>query len=187
MNVSWRPVHGFEGLYEVSDAGDVRSLDRLTRCFDPRWKKWRVYKIDGKLLKQHYASKGYREKKGYLFVSLYKDAKRSNKYIHHLVAEAFIGKRPDGMEVAHNNGVRNINCLSNLRYDTSAGNNADKLNHGTVLRGERHQNSKISEDQAKQILALKGKLLQKEIGKLFGLSKAAVSDIISGRNWAHLQ
>lgn len=53
------------------------------------------------------------------------------RYIHHMVAEAFIGSRPDGAQICHNNGDPTDSRLENLRYDTPSGNNRDKRKHGT--------------------------------------------------------
>ena len=73
--------------------------------------------------------------KGYLAANLFLDGKSRRRYIHHLVAEAFIGPRPDGMEVRHKNGDMLDNRASNLVYGTSGENHLDTVRHG------RHHNA----------------------------------------------
>lgn len=107
----WRPVKGFEGIYEVSDLGRVRSLDRVTLY---RERFTRVYK--GRVLSPKKSSDGY------LWVGLYKDGECTYRYIHALVAEAFLGRRETGMEVNHLNGRKGNNRPSNLEYCTPSEN-----------------------------------------------------------------
>ena len=64
-------------------------------------------------------------------MSLYTQGKNKIRYVHSLVAESFIGPRPEGMEVCHNDGDPTNNHLDNLRYGTSSGNELDKVRHGT--------------------------------------------------------
>lgn len=113
----WRPVVGHEGAYEVSDLGHVRSLDRIITFPDGRSRTAR-----GRLLKVGSVRGAHQ------FVNL---GKGKSRYVHQLVAEAFLGPRPDGTEVCHNNGDPTDNRASNLRYDSHAGNYADMFEHGT--------------------------------------------------------
>jgi hypothetical protein len=113
----WLPVVGYEGLYEVSDWGNVRSLDRISR---------RGRTLRGRPLAQTKCIYGY------LSASLLKNGERKLVKIHKLVLEAFVCPRPEGMEVCHNNGHGADNRLSNLRWDTHASNNRDRVKHGTA-------------------------------------------------------
>jgi hypothetical protein len=104
----WRPARGYEGAYEVSDQGRVRSLPG-----DPsRGRR------GGKILK---ASGRY------LAIDLF----GTRKGVHVLVAEAFHGPRPIGYEVRHLNGNAHDNRASNLAWGTPAENAQDKRLHGT--------------------------------------------------------
>lgn len=106
-NESWKPVVGYESRYEISDLGRVRSLPR------------------GNFLK--HSSSG----RGYASVKLSMSGVSKTCYVHHLVAEAFIGPRPAGLDICHNNGdIRDPRAV-NLRYDTRNANMRDSLEHGT--------------------------------------------------------
>jgi hypothetical protein len=115
----WRQVPEYEGFYEVSDAGRVRSVDRTVPGAQGL-----TYALRGCLLAQH--SDGG----GYLRVSLFRDGVGRTIKVHRLVLLAFIGPPADGMEGCHNDGDSNNNTLSNLRWGTKAENSQDTLRHG---------------------------------------------------------
>lgn len=110
----WLPVVGYEGLYEVSDLGRVKSLGRqVTRR-----------RIKERMLKQP------PDRSGYPHVNLWKDGKPESHYVHHLVLAAHVGPCPDGMERRHLDGDPGNSALSNLAYGTSSENNLDQVRHG---------------------------------------------------------
>jgi HNH endonuclease/NUMOD4 motif len=114
----WLPVPypRYEGLYEASSEGAIRSFIRVTR-----WGR-----RGGCVLKPWVQSAGY------LAVSLYDAAgTRKRFYIHHLVAAAFIGPRPKGMDIRHLDGNPANNVARNLAYGTRSENARDTLHHGT--------------------------------------------------------
>ncbi len=108
----WRSISGFEGRYEVSNLGDVRSLASVNG--------------GGRVLKPYTAVDGYH------LVDLFGStgARRRAARVHCLVLEAFVGPRPDGMYGCHNDGNPQNNLLSNLRWDTPRNNSLDKVIHG---------------------------------------------------------
>ena len=69
--------------------------------------------------------------RGYLQLQLRVAGRAVNRRVHALVAEAFLGPRPDGMEVRHLNGQGNDNCLTNLAYGTPTENMRDQVEHGS--------------------------------------------------------
>jgi len=119
-DITWRPVPASEGLYEVSDGGQVRSLDRITDG------SGRVHR--GKVLKPIASPGGYRCVK----VSMNGVVKRMP--IHAAVMAAFVGPKPPGMCVCHYNGDPTDNRLNNLRYDTASANAFDSIRHGTCFQ-----------------------------------------------------
>lgn len=116
MTARWLPVVGYEGIYEVSDRGDVRSLDRI----DARGRKRR-----GRLRKQNYMPSGHQT------ISLCKDRVQSIWQVHHLVLMAFVGPRPEGAEGCHWNDNPADNRLENLRWDTRSANQLDSVRNGS--------------------------------------------------------
>ena len=119
----WRWVPGYEGIYEVSNMGRVRSVDRLLYHYNWRAKANRAHKIKGRMLRPGKASHGY------FTVAL---GRGNSRTVHSLVAEAFIGPRPEGCEVLHADGSRDNNRAANLRYGTRSENNLDAVKHGTL-------------------------------------------------------
>jgi len=112
----WRSITGLEGSYEVSDRGRVRSLPRVVVGKDGV-----RYRRRGQMLKP------VLQPTGYYTVGV----RQKVRTIHSLVAEAFIGPRPDGLEVCHNNGHSLDNRAQNLRYGTTSENQVDSVLHGT--------------------------------------------------------
>lgn len=113
----WLPIPGFEGHYEVSDHGRVRSLDRVV--IDKQGTRRRKFK--GRMLKPQ------RVYTGYDVVGLSKDGKPRDWYIHRLVLMAFCGPPAPGAEGCHNNDIRSDNRLENLRWDTHLNNVRDAV------------------------------------------------------------
>lgn len=126
LNEEWRPVVGYEGAYEVSSLGRVRSLDRIVPVAggSPR-------PLAGRIL-----SPFRWDAMGHLGVSL--GAGRGNRYyVHHLVLASFAEPRPPGLVACHNDGNPSNNALTNLRWDTISGNARDKMLHGTDPHGSK--------------------------------------------------
>lgn len=119
MTEQWRTVVGFP-YYEVSNMGRVRSVDRVLVCKDGGSQKFRGRVLKGTL------------NKGRPTVTLAVVGRNSSRLVSHLVAEAWIGERPEGMpHLCHNDGNPTNNCSANLRYDTVSGNQMDAVRHGT--------------------------------------------------------
>lgn len=122
----WRPVAGYERLYEVSDAGRVRSLDRLIpNRRTGGTKRWR-----GRILTPVFVNP-------YYGVSLCRDGVARRKMIAHAVLEAFVGPRPPGQFACHGDGTHTDNRLANLRWDTESANAQDRVQHGRHWLAER--------------------------------------------------
>ena len=115
----WRTIADHEGKYEVSNLGRVRAVtDRFGRSVTP------------------YLKSEFTNHAGYKRVALYGPTGRANHSVHRLVAEAFIGPMPEGMETRHLNGNNQDNRATNLAYGTGVDNAQDTLRHG------RHPNAR---------------------------------------------
>jgi len=108
--IEWRDAPRYEGRYQVSNDGRVRSL---------------IAQRGSGVLKAAPTDAGYRR------VNLYYDVgKYKSRLVHTLVAEAFIGPCPAGMEVCHRDGKKDNNAVTNLYYGTRSQNMLDKVRHG---------------------------------------------------------
>lgn len=168
---------GFEGLYEVSDQGRVRSLDRSVHLQGP----W------GSVVRVHPSVflKPLRHTGGYQRVMLWKHGHAKQTYIHKVVLEAFVGPRPNGMQVAHCNGDRQDNRLCNLRWATPAENQADRETHGTGRKGRPHPAARLGLDMARIIRRVheNSGMNVSELARCFGIPRTTAADVINNRVW----
>ena len=123
MDTIWKQVKGFEGKYEVSNLGDVRSITRRFKVAIKggeysTTRKGRILRAGG-------------SKSGHLSVVL---GRGNTKSVHALVLTAFVGDRPKGMDTRHKDGNPANNKLSNLHWGTRADNIRDKKWHGNPLK-----------------------------------------------------
>lgn len=172
----WRAVVGFEGLYEVSVAGHVRRVGRAARNGKGRGGGAHV----GRVLKQQ------TRRNSYLSVQLWSEGKYASRLVHCLVAAAFIGPKPPGMDVNHRDGDKSRNAIENLEYLTRSQNNQHAYDTGLKRTGERHGRAKLTAAQVDEIRVAHslGKSCT-ALGKEFGVSRGAVRLIIQGKNWRH--
>ena len=122
MSEQWRAVPGYEGSYEVSDHGSVRSLNRVTH--------------DGKHLHGQ-AIRPYRMPTGHIRVALGKFGKKKTLKVHRLVLLAFIGPAETGMECLHIDGNPSNNYVENLQWGTKSENVKDQIRHGVHVEARK--------------------------------------------------
>lgn len=156
----WIPVCGWEGLYEVSQIGDVR-------------------RIGGSILKPI-----AHKRTGYLVVNLTNGSLRSQLLLHRVVLSSFVSKLYDSDECCHGDGNRHNCMLVNLRWDTRVGNHADKKQHGTHQAGSKHPLSRLTEEQAAICKTSREPI--KALAERFGVSIGCVSKVRYGQTWRHL-
>lgn len=158
---TWRAVPGFEGKYEVSDAGMVKSLPR--RGMD-----------------EHLLTPG-RSSNGYLTVTLYGQGANRSYMVQELVTLAFIGPRPPDTYIRHLDGNRTNNALTNLTYGTASENYRDVYDYGKTHR-------KLTRDDVQDIRAkLRSGLSTHDIAKEYGVCERAVRNIREGRTFKWLK
>lgn len=164
----WRPIAEQKplcDLYEVSSRGRVRSTSQRGRH-------------EPKVLSPGKVGAGY------LSIGLYHKGKRLPRYIHRLVAEAFLGSPPTPEhQVAHGDGDKKNNDVSNLSWKTASQNNFDKHHHKTMPIAELHHNCTISRDQVSFIRTCG--LSLSEMAKIVPANPASISAIRSMRTRKH--
>jgi hypothetical protein len=120
----WLPVPGYEGYYEVSDLGRVRSLDRWIRQLSPA----------GNLVCHHRRGRVLRPQCApsttHAHVRMSRDGAAEQRFVHQLVLETFVGPRPIGLQACHGPSGARDNRLSNLRWDTPSENSFDRVRDG---------------------------------------------------------
>jgi hypothetical protein len=187
LSETWKPIVGYEGLYEVSDLGRVRGVDRIDAS---------GYRRKGKILRGGTTPKGYR------IVALFRDSIRKDVSVHDLVLTAFTGPRPPGLVAAHGNGVHADNRAVNLRWTTQSDNLNDRYLHGTDISGDKHYlrrrpelrlrreanpHSKLTEGTVERMFDLRAAGVKlKEIASYFDISWKYVSRVLCNHScWSH--
>lgn len=171
---------GWEGFYEVSSEGRVRSLDRtvVVRCGARPY----VRRMKGRVLRQN------RKRNGYLQVELSRVGEPpSYRNVHRLVLAAFEGPGPEGYEVCHNDGTRANNRLENLRYDTRSNNHLDRHKHDRPwVRGEQHHATHLTDQDIRDIRRLYPSVSQPALAIRFGVGQPAINAIVHRKTWKHV-
>jgi len=172
----WRDVVGFEGLYQVSDLGRIKSLRRVIHRVRPAG----AYKVvwPEKILKTSTTCDGY------LRVPISKDGVRFTVALHRVVAIAFLPNPNNLPEVDHLNGVRTDCSARNLDWVTGLENKRRAVERGTSPAGERNGRAKLTQEIAEQIRAAWPATPQRQLAARFGVSKAAVYFVLKGKTWA---
>lgn len=157
MGEHWKSVPGFEGRYEVSSEGRVRSLLRGGRVLKPAVN---------------------RKRGGYRQVNLQGGLQRR---VCVLVAAAFLGPRSTGQQVRHLNGVTADDRADNLAYGTAAQNTQDRIAHGRTFSGERHPNARLTYNDVAVIRTSKDS--RADLAAAFGVSRRHIDAVLAGRRW----
>lgn len=178
----WRPIRGYEGLYEVSDTGKVRSLDRRVghrlggTCFRkgaPMATVWLA---------------GNERRKGYEAVGLCKNGTQRFVKIHHAVLEAFVAVKPTPHSVGrHRDGDTTNNHYKNLAWGTYQDNSNDMKRHGTVRKGSSHPLAKLNDAMVKRIRQRLKKETAASIARDLGMSNQQISNIKLRKSWSHIE
>lgn len=135
----WKPIKNYEGLYEISNLGKVRSLPRLKHFGE------RIYTTKTRILRS--SDNGY----GYKIVTLCKNNKHKKAYVHHLVAQTFIPNHNKLPEINHIDGIKENNAVDNLEWITRADNIKHAIATGLSPSGSKSKRAKLSKKQARII------------------------------------
>lgn len=166
----WKPVPGYEGKYEVSNIGNIKSAKT------------------GKLLKPQNSGNGYFK------VRLSRNGQVFGAWVHRLVAAAFIPNENNLPVVDHKDGNKKNNAVDNLEWCTQKENSSRAFEKGftpkaPVFHGELHPNHVLSEKQVSEIKALYATKAysQRQLAKRYGISQKTVNMIVTNRAWKEIQ
>lgn len=161
----WRSVVGYEGRYEVSLSGEVLSL------------------LTGRILMPGTQSRGYKT------VVLYDGSspkRPRSKTVHSLVAEAFLGPRPDKMTINHIDGDKSNNRLENLEYCSMRDNARHAVGHG-LMTPPRSHTAKLNEHQVKLIRAIFAsnppRGTQACLARALDVTRDTIHGVVSGKHY----
>jgi hypothetical protein len=162
---TWKDALGYEGYYQVSDLGRVRSVDKTTAA--------RSFK--GKVLKPK-TNKG-----GYLEVHLSINGASYHEKVHRLVAVVFLDNPSNLPQVNHINGVKADNRAENLEWCTCKHNVNEAFRTGLNANHERHRWSILTIEQVREVL--ESNKPSSYFSEKFDISKTAIKDIRRGKSW----
>ena len=172
MTEHWKPIPGYEGFYEVSNTGIVRSMTREV----PHGLGEAYRHVKGQVMSSKPANNGYPA------VMLSRQGGKKLCTVHRLVMLAFIGPCPGNQEVAHADGNRLNPCLENLRYATRKENVADAVAHGTAPHGYKNKGAKLTPAQVAAIRSDTRSLAK--IASEYGISRTSVSNVKNHKTYS---
>jgi len=161
----WKSIDGYEGIYEISSFGNVRSYARETVC----------------LIKP-------RINQGYFILGLWNKGKCKTSKIHRLVALHFIENPDNKPQVNHIDGNKLNNHLDNLEWVTPQENSAHASKLKLVAYGTRNAAAKITDEDVVSIRKMydSGEFTQNQLSNKFNLSQGIIGKIINGLLWEHV-
>ena len=164
MKEIWKPVFAFEDTYIISSYGVLKNANTN-----------KVMKLTP-------------DKQGRKRVRLSKNNKAKTRTVASLMAETFLGQRPQGFHVAHLDGNPSNDVLKNLKYVSPKENMSHKAIHGTLMFGENHKRAVLKE---KDVLYIKhaygtNQSTQTALAKKYGVDIKTISLICCGKNWSYL-
>ena len=173
----WKDIKGFEGIYQVSNQGEVKSLERKT--FNNGTKKQNI--IKEKILKKPL------DKDGYIRYCLFKNGKRFSLKAYRLVAIEFIDNPQNKSQVNHIDGNKINNSVLNLEWVTPRENTIHAILNGLSFQvgGEKHHMSKINSKQVSEIFSIyqTEKIPQHKLAEIYGISQSQISRILNKKRW----
>lgn len=175
--MKWIPVPGYVGIYEISEQGNLRSVDRSVHCSSGEIRKYR-----GKTLTITM------DKKGYATVSLNYMNERKLFFVHRLLAMAFIPNPNGKPHINHKDGNCRNNSLDNLEWCTHRENMEHAAANLLTSVGSKHGMSILDESDIPEIRSRyeKGEK-PSSIASSFGVSKGAIGHIVKRTSWRHVQ
>lgn len=165
MEEIWKDIDGYEGLYQVSNHGNVKSVDRHVRQKSSNGEQVRI--IRGRLLKQRIQNNGY------YIVWLCKNGVSKVFTVHRLVANAFIPNLSNKKDVNHKNGVKTDNGVYNLEWCSRS----ENIKHSYNILKHQHWKTKI---KCKETNIVYDSI--RDASRKLGINASSIGNNIHGRN-----
>jgi hypothetical protein len=174
----WKSIPGYEGYYEVSNCGRVRSLDRIIIRSDGI----KVPQI-GKLMRTQPTQHGRRS-----VMMCGPGLKTRRREVHRMVLEAFVGPCPENMEACHRDDDCTNNHLENLRWDTKRSNMQERDRNGKTVKGQTHGNAKLTDEGVREMRRLRetGAKLS-YLSERYGIAFGQIGAIVRREAWKHVE
>ena len=168
LNEQWKDIKGFEGCYQISSLGRIKSLERQDS--------------KGRLRKERILSQNKKDDKGYHTANLYKDGKNQYKRVHILVAEAFIPNPNNKPEVNHIDGNKSNNSVSNLEWNTTKENceHRQRMGLGDTKSANNARKIKVESYDLKTGKTIKQYECAADAAREFGVKNDAISSVVRG-------
>ncbi len=177
-SVEWRDVKGYEGIYKVSSAGQVKSLERWSLRRGRKYQKLKERPI-----------KIWKDTRGYPQLYLCREGKKSPVSVHRLVAIAFIPNPEGKRTVNHKNGKVDDNRVLNLEWMSQSENNQHAHDNGlmNIRRGETHPKAKLTQGKANEIRKLftqdKKMYSVKKLAQQFRVHEGTIRQVLYNKTW----
>ena len=187
MSEIWKDIEGYEGIYQVSNIGRIKSFDRMVS------NKGKPYIIKGKIMAQYVRrSKNLKQGDGYFAVGLRKEKKQKGYFVHRIIALAFIPNPLNKPTVNHKDGNKLNNNINNLEWATHQENTKHAWKNGLCysnsVHGEEHYRSKLTENDVLFIRECSetNEMSTLELSIKYDVSRSHINRIKRNAQWKHL-
>lgn len=184
----WKDIPGYEGLYQASSLGNIKSLQREVNRVRSKITSENKYRVKEKIF--NFTSF---DKDGYCKITLFNKMGRKQFRAHRLIAITFISNIEDKSYINHINGIKTDNRIQNLEWCTPKENihHAWKTGLCKSKPGKRGETSPFAKLKNHQVLEIRekyktGNYSQRKLGVEYGVSKNRISDIVKRISWFHI-
>jgi len=174
----WKDITGFEELYEVSNYGKIRSLDKYVST---------GIKHQQKILRKGKVLSLATDRYGYKVVSLTKNHKKHSVTVHRIVAKQYVDNPNNYPVINHKNTIKNDNHYKNLEWCTVKHNNTHAAQNNLFPFGEKHHKTKLTTKEVRLIrVEYKNGISSYKLADKYKVSRPTINNIINGKTWGKI-